>query len=85
MMATQPERQSTAATSEDVKNILGEIDTGKLMAIMSLKPTLAEVETASIWLAGDADVFGAGEPIKGAASEIVGILTADEEEPPPAA
>jgi hypothetical protein len=85
MMVIQSGRQSTAATSEDVKNILGEIDTGKLMAIMSLKPTLAEVETASIWLAGDADVFGAGEPIKGTASEIVGILTADEEEPPPAA
>lgn len=84
-MATQPGRQSTAATSEDVKNILGELDTDKLIAIMSLKPTLAEVETASVWLAGDSDVFGAGEPIKGTASDIVSILTADEEEPPPAA
>lgn len=84
-MAMQSGRQSTTATTEDIKGILGEIDTDKLIAIMSLKPTLADVETASMWLAGDADVFGAGEPIKGTASEIVSILTADEEEPPPAA
>ncbi len=84
-MATQSGNQSAVATTEDVKSILGDIDADKLIAIMSLKPTVAEVELASLWLAGDTDVFGAGEPIKGTASDIVSILTADEEEPPPAA
>ena len=84
-MATQSGNQSAVATTEDVKSILGDIDADKLIAIMSLKPTVAEVERASLWLAGDTDVFGAGEPIKGTASDIVSILTADEEEPPPAA
>lgn len=84
-MATQSGKQRVAATTEDVRSILGEMDTGKLIAIMSLKPTVAEVEQASLWLSGDADVFGAAEPIRGAASDIVSILTADEEEPPPAA
>jgi hypothetical protein len=32
------------------------------MAIMSLRPTIADIEAASLWLAGDADVFGASEP-----------------------
>jgi len=31
-------------------------------------------------MAGDADVFGSGRPIKGPASEIVTILTAHEED-----
>lgn len=84
-MTTQSGKQGAMATTRDVKSILGEIDAGKLIAIMSLKPTVAEVEQASLWLSGDADVFGAAEPIRGAASDIVSILTADEEEPPPAA
>jgi hypothetical protein len=35
-----------------------------------------------VWLAGDADVFGAGEPVKGVASDIVTILTENEDEEP---
>ena len=45
-------------------------------------PTIADIEEASVWLAGDADVFGAGEPVKGVASDIVTILTENEEEEP---
>lgn len=78
--------ESTTATSDDVRGILGELDTDKLIEILSLQPTVADVEKASLWLAGDTDVFGAGETITGTASDIVTILTADEqEEPPPAA
>jgi len=77
---------ATPATNEDITNILGQLDPAQLLAIMALRPTVADVEQASVWLAGDADVFGAGEPVKGVASEIVTILTEDEEEePPPAA
>jgi len=71
------------ATHEDITDILGHIDNEKLLAIMALQPTIADVEAASSWLSGDTDIFGAGEPLKGAASGIVTILTADEEEEPP--
>ncbi len=74
---------TTVATSADIKSILGGIDPEQLLEIISLAPTIAEVETASMWLSADADVFGAGEPVKGKASHIVSILTADEEEEPP--
>jgi hypothetical protein len=73
------------ATRDDIEDILGDIDPDKLLAILELQPTIADVEAASIWLAGDADVFGAGEPLKGAASKIVTILTEYEEEEPPRA
>jgi hypothetical protein len=73
---------NAAATDADVTSILGNLNSDKLLAILSLHPTVAEVEEASIWLSGDADVFGANEPVKGNASHIVTILTAEEEEEP---
>jgi hypothetical protein len=75
----------TFATRDDIKAVLGEIDPAKLIEIMSLRPTIADIEEASVWLAGDADVFGAGAPVKGVASDIVTILTENEEEEPPRA
>lgn len=79
----KPDSGGTAvATHADITNILGNIDSDKLLAILSLRPTIAEVEEAWMWLSGDADVFGANEPVKGNASHIVTILTAEEEEEP---
>jgi hypothetical protein len=68
------------AASDDVKRILGELDDAKLLDILALRPTVLEVEEASMWLSGDSDVFGAGQPLKRVAGNIVAILTADEEE-----
>ena len=70
------------ATPDDVRSILGDLDETKMLPILALRPTIAEVEEASIWLGGDADVFGAAAPLKGVASQIVTILTANEEEEP---
>ena len=77
-IATASSRKS--ATLDDVKSILGDLDETKMLPILALRPTIAEVEEASIWLGGDADVFGAAEPLKGVASQIVTILTANDEE-----
>jgi hypothetical protein len=40
------------------------------------------IEEASLWLAGDSDIFGVGKQLSSIAGEIVAILTADEEEEP---
>lgn len=71
------------ATSDDVARILGNLDATKMLPIMALRPTIADIEEASMWLGGDRDVFEPGPPLKGIASRIVTILTADEEEEPP--
>jgi hypothetical protein len=73
------------ATHDDIKGILGDIGSAQMIAIISLRPTIADIEEASVWLEGDPDVFGAGEPIKGVASDIITILTENEEEEPPRA
>ena len=73
-----PDRQF--ATAEDVARVLGNLDATKMLPILELRPSIADLEEASVWLGGDSDVFGPGPPIKGVASQIVTILTADEEE-----
>jgi hypothetical protein len=80
-----PSAQSVAgkklvASRDDIKGILGNLDPGKMLAIVEMRPTIADVEAASLWLSGDADVYGAGESLKGASADIVAILTEGEDE-----
>ena len=77
---TTRDRDGLVAKTEDILRILGALDETKLLDILALRPTILDVEEASVWLAGDADVFGAGQPLRATAGEIVAILTADEEE-----
>lgn len=72
------------ALVDDVKRVLGHLDGEKLVDIIALRPTVKDVEEASLWLAGDADVFGRGAPLKATAARIVEIVTADEEDEPQA-
>ncbi len=46
---------------------------------MAIRPTIADIDETRMWLGGDRDAFGPASPIKGAASQIVTILTAEEE------
>jgi hypothetical protein len=78
-------QENQHATRDEIVAILGSLDEAKLIALVNLRPTVAEVEEASAWLDGDRDVFGAEPPLKGTAAEIVTLLTADEEEEPPRA
>ena len=82
MKKTMTASSSRPATHDDVRSILGELDETKMLPILALRPTLADVEEASLWLGGDTDVFGASEPLSATASQIVTILTADEDEEP---
>lgn len=84
MPSPQTTTDPAFAGRDDIKAILGNIDPGKMLAIVKLRPTVADVEAALLWLEGDADVYGAGEPLKGVAADIVAILTEgeDEEEAP---
>lgn len=74
---------AASANPDDIKSAFGDLGETQVLAIMSLRPTIADIEQALVWLEGDPDVFGAGTAIKGVASEIVAILTEDEDEEPP--
>ncbi len=76
-------RIHAAVGHDDLQRILGEVSDDKAIAILALNPTLADVETAAIYAAGDGDVLGkSGRPLGGTAAEILDILAADEQEEP---
>ena len=71
------------ASADEIREITGNLDDAKLLAIMALRPTIQDIEEASVCLSGDPDVFGAGKSLPSVAGEIIAILTADEEDEPP--
>jgi len=75
-----PPAHGIVASPDDIRRIIANLDDEKLLEIMSLQPTVHDIEEASLWLAGDTDIFGAGKPLGSIAGEIVAILTADQEE-----
>jgi hypothetical protein len=85
-MSKQPSASTTRSASvdrDDVIHVLGEIDEDMLIDILALNPTFDDLEQAAIWAAGEGDVLARqGHPLTGVVSDIVDILTADEEEPP---
>ncbi|MEF3365517.1 hypothetical protein V3H18_03100 [Methylocystis sp. 9N] len=80
---TQNDESRPLATARDVRETLGDMDDATLSAILELRPTIADIEEASVWLSGDRDVFGAGAPLKDVAGEIVSLLSVDDEEGAP--
>jgi hypothetical protein len=77
---TETDKMPALATFDDVKGVLGDMEDAKMVAILGLRPTIVDIEEASMWLAGDRDIFGPGEPLKDVPGQIVALLTADEEE-----
>jgi hypothetical protein len=83
-----PVKSSAAAPgvlgAEELRSVLGEVDDAKLIEVLKLQPTLAELEEAAIWATGNGDILAkGGRPMTGTVAAIIEILTADEEEEPP--
>ena len=79
------DNSSELASTSDITAILGSLNESDVLEIAALRPTIVDLEEAATWLSGDRDIFGAGEPLKGAAAEIVAILTSDEDDDPASA
>lgn len=71
-------------TRDVIKSILGDVDDARIIEILALKPTVAELEEAAILATGDGDVLGkAGQPLAGNVAAILEIIAADEEDEAP--
>lgn len=64
----------------DIRAILGALNEGDLLEIAALQPTTRDVEEAAMWLSGDRDIFGAGEPLRDVVAEIVAVLVRNQED-----
>ena len=80
MSQTPVTNATDAASTADIRAVLGALNENDLLEIASLRPTVRDLEEAATWLSGDQDVFGAGEPLKGVVAEIVTVLTPDDED-----
>jgi hypothetical protein len=77
-------RGRQTAGREDLERILGGFDEPKLIDVLELEPTVADLEAAAICMAGDYDVLAkSGHHVSAVAARIIEILTADDEEEPP--
>jgi hypothetical protein len=77
-------RAPLPASRDDLRRILGELDDPKIIEILELTPSIADLEEATMCLAGDYDILAkGGHPVSATAGRIVEILGATEEEEPP--
>lgn len=68
------------AASGDVRQVLGDLDDAKVAAILTLKPSLADLEDAAICMAGDQDILAeSGHQVAATASRIIELLAEEEE------
>ena len=83
MAQQQPNAAVNNVSEAELKSIVGNVDQDKIIEIMKLRPTPAELEEAAMWASGDGDVLSKqGHSLAAKVAEIVEILTADEEESP---
>ena len=80
-----PRTPSTASTAsrDDLRRILGELSDPKLIEILELNPSVADLEEATMCMAGDQDILAkSGHHVSATAGRIVEILTEGEDEEP---
>ena len=77
-----PNREGEAvADAAAVRKIAGDVDAAKIAAILSLKPSVAEIEEAAGWAEGKDDVLGkSGHVLHGRVAALYEILSAGEED-----
>ncbi|HML13528.1 MAG TPA: hypothetical protein VK456_09500 [Xanthobacteraceae bacterium] len=76
--------RGVAATREDVRRTLGDVDDVKVVEILALTPSVIELEEAAMWSRGEGEVLGkSGHPLTGIPAAIFEIIAPDEEEEPP--
>lgn len=69
----------SVAGRDDLRRVLGEMSEPKLIEILELNPTVADLEEATMCMAGDQDILGrSGHPISATAGLIVEILAEGE-------
>lgn len=76
---TDDGRQPTI-DSQELRGMLGDVDDERLVEIIALRPSRADIEVALAWAAAESDVMGeARKPLTGIAAEVYEILCGDSE------
>jgi hypothetical protein len=64
---------------EELRRILVDLDDAKVLEILEIAPTAAELKDANLWASGEGDILDrAGHPLVGNVARVHEILTRDE-------
>jgi hypothetical protein len=69
-----------SATLHEITAILGNLEAAKAEAILATGATVAEIEEAQAWVAGESDVLGGdlARPLSGPVAAVFEILSTEE-------
>jgi hypothetical protein len=82
-MKSRPNPGASIISKDELQAITRKLDDEKVVDILTLEPTSAELEEAFVWATGDGDLLGkTGHPISVKVNQILEILTADDAESP---
>ncbi|MCE9523137.1 MAG: hypothetical protein K8S25_11990 [Alphaproteobacteria bacterium] len=74
--------RTTYATHDDIRRLFGDLDVEDVLGILTLMPTVGELEEAQSWLEGQGDVVARqGRSQTSKISAILEIVGDDQDEP----
>jgi hypothetical protein len=73
--------KGSAAGANDVKRLLGDLEAAATSEILSLQPSIVELEEVAMRAAGDGDVLGkGGKPMSARVAQILEIMNPEADE-----
>jgi hypothetical protein len=74
-------RKAGGATASDLRRLWGDIASAKVQAILTIRPSVADVEEARAWCEGDGDLLAkTGHSLTGKAALVFDVLSADQDD-----
>jgi hypothetical protein len=74
------DEQLPIATSADIQRLLGDLDASTIAALVALGPTLAEVEEAALWAAGEGETLPEPHQPRSVVAQILELVAPEEDE-----
>jgi hypothetical protein len=70
---------SEVVTGEIVRQFFGAIEDHTVLAILALRPTIAQLEEAAVRMSGDEEIFAGRGPAGGIVTQIIELVRMEEQ------
>jgi hypothetical protein len=74
------DEQLPSVTSADIERLFCALDASTIAAVMALRPTLAEVEEAALWAAGEGEALPEPHQPGSVVAQILDLVAPEEDE-----
>ena len=75
--ASSPGAESV--TGDTIRQFFGDIEDHTVLAILALRPTIAELEEAAVRKSGDEEIFAGRGPAGGVVTQIIDLIRMEDE------